>query len=122
METSRIIAVVDDDSAVREAISFLLRSFGYDAIAFESAEEFLHSTTVQHASCVITDIKMPGMTGVELQRCLISGGHRLPVIFMTAFPEESVKRHVLSAGAYGFLTKPCEPQYLIECLETALQA
>jgi FixJ family two-component response regulator len=122
MDCPQIIAIVDDDGSVRSAMRLLLRSFGYHSIAFESAEEFLHSSSVQDVSCVVTDVKMPGMTGVELQHCLITTGHRLPIIFMTAFPEESVKLRALSAGAHGFLTKPCDPQSLINCVETALQS
>jgi FixJ family two-component response regulator len=118
----RTIAIVDDDGSVRSAMSFLFRSYGYHSITFESAEEFLHSSSVQDVSCVVSDVKMPGMTGVELQHCLIAAGRRFPIIFMTAFPEENVKLRALSAGAHGFLTKPCDPQTLIDCVETALQA
>ena len=122
MSSAQTIAVVDDDLSVRSGLSFLLKSFGYFAKEFASAEEFLESDILPLTSCVITDVRMPGMTGVELQRRLIAGGHRVPVIFMTAFPEEKVKLHVLSAGAHGFLTKPCEPQRLIDCIATALAA
>jgi FixJ family two-component response regulator len=117
-----MIAVIDDDSTVRSGVAFLLKSFGYTAATFESAEDFLRSGSLSETSCVITDIKMPGMSGVELQERLISFGCRFPIIFMTAFPEESVRSHVLSAGAHCFLTKPCEPQSLINCVVSALRA
>jgi FixJ family two-component response regulator len=120
MASEHIVAVVDDDSAVRSAVAFLLRSFGYRAVTFESAEAFLRADILHQTSCVITDVKMPGMTGDELQQCLIAEGHRLPIIFMTAFPEEGLRLRVLSAGAHGFLSKPCQPQLLMNCIETAL--
>ncbi len=120
MSSAQTIAVVDDDLSVRSGLSFLLRSFGFFAKEFASAEEFLRSDTLRRTSCVITDVRMPGMTGVELQRRLIADGHRFPVIFMTAFPEENIRSRVLSAGAHCFLTKPCEPQCLIDCIATAL--
>jgi FixJ family two-component response regulator len=116
------IAVVDDDPEVRSATGFLLRSCGYVAETFPSAEVFLSSDVLHRVSCIITDFKMPGMRGDDLQRHLISNGFRMPIIFMTAFPDESIKRRVLSAGAHDFLMKPCNPQLLIDCIETALQA
>ena len=117
-----MIAIVDDDGSVRSAISHLLRSFGYDPLHLSRRKSSCAQALCRTISCVVTDVKMPGMTGVELQHCLIAAGHRLPIIFMTAFPEESVKLRALSAGAHGFLTKPCDPQSLINCVETALQA
>jgi FixJ family two-component response regulator len=122
MNVAQTIAVIDDDSSVRSAISFLLKSLGYLATTFESAEAFLESASLPQTSCVITDVKMPGMTGVELQERLISSGYRFPIIFVTAFPEEHVKARVLSAGAHCFLTKPCEPRSLINCVVSALQS
>jgi FixJ family two-component response regulator len=122
MSSAPMIAVIDDDSTVRSGIAFLLKSLGYDAAAFESAEDFLRSNTLQQTSCMITDIKMPGMTGIELQERLISFGCQFPIIFMTAFPDENVRSRVLSAGAHCFLTKPCEPQSLINCVVSALRA
>jgi FixJ family two-component response regulator len=121
MSSAQIVAVIDDDSVVRSAVSFLLRSFGYLATTFQSAEDFLNSDTLRHTSCVITDVRMPGMGGVELQQSLVSGGYLFPIIFLTAFSDESVRMRVLSAGAHGFLSKPCEPQSLINCLESALR-
>src|SRR6476620_11729899 len=100
------VSIIDDDAAVRSAISILLTSFGYQAVTFESAEEFLSSDAMRHTSCMVTDVKMPGMTGLDLQHRLISAGYRFPIIFMTAFPEESVKSRALLAGAHCFLTKP----------------
>ena len=120
--SAQMVAVIDDDTAVRSGISFLLKSLGYLTTTFESADAFLKSASLPHTSCVISDIKMPGMTGVELQERLISSGYRFPIIFVTAFPEESVKARALSAGAHCFLTKPCDPQSIINCVISALRA
>lgn len=122
MINARTIAIVDDDPSVRSGIGFLLRSFGYSAQEFASAEEFLQSQTLPVTSCVITDVKMPGMSGIELQQRLIADGYRFPIIFMTAFFEESLRRRVMSSGAHGFLAKPCHADALVNCVESALAA
>src|SRR6476660_7944073 len=100
------IAIVDDDPSVRNGASGLLKSRGYFTTSFSSAEDFLNSGHLSDISCVITDVKMPGMSGIELQRRLISQGLRTPIIFMTAFPEESIKVQALSAEPPGLHTKP----------------
>ena len=98
----------------------LVRSLGYMAYTFSSADEFLRSPQVSTTSCVIADVQMPGMSGVELQELLLSEGHRLPIIFITAFPEESVRARALDAGAVCFLTKPFDGPTLIKYIDTAL--
>jgi len=115
-----VIAIVDDDESFRRATTSFVRSLGYGTAVFESAEAFLKSDRVRDADCLITDIQMPGMTGVELQDRLIAAGHRLPVIFITAFPEVNTRAQAIAAGAIGFLTKPFDDQGLIACLNTAL--
>ncbi len=115
-----VISIVDDDASVREATKSLVRSLGYNAVTFESAEEFLDSTHVTGTSCLITDVQMPGLNGVELNDRLIADGHRLPVIFVTAFPDDRLQGRALRAGAIGFLHKPFSEDHLIECLSTAL--
>jgi FixJ family two-component response regulator len=115
-----MISIIDDDEAVREATKGLIRSLGYSAAAFASAEEFLHSDRVKDTSCLITDVQMPGMNGVELQERLIADGRRTKVIFMTGFSEEKVRARALKAGAIGFLKKPFDDACLIECLDRAL--
>ena len=115
-----IIAIVDDDPAVRHGASGLLRSLGFAAINFSSAEEFLNSGRAKDISCVITDVRMPGMSGIELQDRLIAAGHKVPVIFMTAFPEEKTKTRAIKAGAFGFLTKPFAQNTLLDCVNSAL--
>jgi FixJ family two-component response regulator len=116
------IAIIDDDDDVRESTRQLLRSRGYLTLAFASAEEFLRSGEVIQVACVVTDVRMPGMDGVALQARLIAQGNSVPVIFVTAFPEQRVKDRVLAAGARGFLVKPYQEASLIGCIETTLKA
>ena len=115
------IAIVDDDPAVRHGASGLLRSLGFAAIDFSSAEEFLSSGRAKDISCVISDVRMPGISGIELQDRLIAAGHKIPVIFMTAFPEERTKTRAIKAGAFGFLTKPFAQNTLMDCVNSALR-
>jgi FixJ family two-component response regulator len=117
-----MISIVDDDECVRESTAQLIRSLGYDAAAFASAEEFLQSGQVRNTACLITDVQMPGVSGVELQRRLLADGHRVPIIFITAFPDERIRARVLGAGAIGFLSKPYHEESLIGCLGAALKA
>jgi FixJ family two-component response regulator len=115
-----MISIIDDDPFVRAAIDGLVRSLGYRATIFASAEEYLRSDHVNDTSCVITDVQMPGLSGVELQSLLVARGTCTPMIFITAFPEEKVRRRALEAGAIGFLSKPFDDEQLIEHLQTAL--
>ena len=118
--SQQVIAIVDDDASVRAGLGLLLKSCGYRTETFALAEDFLQSDVIERTSCLITDVKMPRMTGIELQQSLISCGHRCPVIFMTAFPEESPRLRALAAGARGVFAKPCDAQSLIKCIEAAL--
>src|SRR5262249_35427807 len=115
-----VIAIVDDDESFRQATLSFIRSLGYSAAAFPSANAFLSSNAVENTDCLITDVQMPGMSGVELQSYLIAQGHRVPVIFVTAFPEMEARGRALHAGAIGFLGKPFGDQNLISCLDKAL--
>jgi FixJ family two-component response regulator len=117
-----MISIIDDDQSVREATKSLVRSLGYDAATFSSAEEFLGSCNVAATACVITDVQMPGLSGVELQQQLIADGHRMPVIFITAFPDDRLRQRVLKAGAIGYLDKPFSEDHLIEYLNVALKS
>jgi FixJ family two-component response regulator len=117
-----IVSIIDDDPSVRQATDGLVRSLGYRAATFESAEDFLSSNLVADTSCLITDVQMPGLSGVELQSLLNARGTRVPIIFITAFPEERIRRSVLAAGAIGFLSKPFNEARLIEHLQTALES
>jgi FixJ family two-component response regulator len=116
-----MIAIVDDDISVRDAMKHLVRSLGHGAMTFASAEEYLRSDCIEDTSCLITDLRMPGMGGIELQERLIADGHRIPTIFMTAFFNESMRSRTLKAGALGFLIKPFEDASLIRCLDEALK-
>ena len=119
---SQMISMIDDDEAVREATRALVRSLGFGASAFASPEEFLRSSCIAETSCLITDIKMPGLSGVELQRLLLAQGYRTPMIFITAHSEENLRRHVLDAGAVCLLNKPFKEECLISCLHIALKS
>jgi FixJ family two-component response regulator len=114
-----VISVVDDDASVRSAIDNLLSSHGYVVHTFASAEEFLQSTHLHNSSCVVADLQMPGMSGLDLLTHLHAEGHDAPFIFITAFPEDSVRDRALKAGAIGFLAKPFAAPELIKCVETA---
>jgi FixJ family two-component response regulator len=116
-----VISIIDDDASVRVATQSLVRSLGFAVCTFASAADFLQSPCVNDTSCVISDVQMPGMSGVELQSLLIAQGHRMPIIFITAFHEESIRVRAMKAGAIGFLNNPFSGQTLIECLDTALQ-
>jgi FixJ family two-component response regulator len=118
---TQTIVVVDDDKAVGLATRELLRSAGYPAVVFTSAEEFLRSEILHHTACLITDVKMPGMTGLELQAHLVRAGFRFPVILMTSFPDEDVRAQVMAAGAHSYVKKPLQVQAFMDCLEAAVQ-
>lgn len=120
MRRSLLISIVDDDESMREATKGLVRSLGYHAATFSSAEEFLNSDLVHRTSCLITDMQMPGLSGADLQHRLISQGRCMPTIFVTAFPDEKIRARVLTAGAIGYLSKPFTEESLITCLDTAL--
>ena len=114
------IAVIDDDASARTGMGRLLRSLGYDATVFETAEDFLASKEIDATACVISDVRMPGMDGLSLQSNLAKAGHHLPFIFVTAFPDEATKARVLSAGAHGYLPKPYRQENLLACIDSAL--
>lgn len=115
-----MIAIIEDDASVRTATQSLVRSLGFAACTFACAEEFMQSPRLNDASCVIADIQMPGMSGVELQTLLIAEGRHTPFIFMTAFHDEGVRARAMKAGAICFLSKPVDGQILIECVYKAL--
>jgi FixJ family two-component response regulator len=116
-----VISIIDDDASIRVATNNLLRSLGYAVHSFASAEEFLQSTHINDTCCVIADVQMPGMSGVELQSLLLARGVGMPFIFITAFPDENIRARALKAGAIGFLTKPFDGQILVKCLCAAMQ-
>ena len=102
MSKSQIVSIVDDDASVRAAMESLVRSLGFVAFAFESAEDFLRSPRVDDSACLITDVQMPGMSGLDLQDRLIAQGSRIPIIFITAFPETAIRSRAEAGGALAF--------------------
>lgn len=117
-----LVAVIDDDESVRRALASLLRSLGMAVQTFSGAEAFLLSPCSGEAACLIVDLQMPDMGGLELQERLLALGHRFPIIFITAFPDAKLRERALAAGAVAFLAKPFAAQELICCIEAALQA
>jgi FixJ family two-component response regulator len=120
LSTLSIISVVDDDASVRVALNNLLSSQGYMVQTFASAEEFLQSAHLNESSCVIADVQMPMMSGLDLLTHMRTKGFNAPFILITAFPEESIRARALKAGATCFLAKPFAAPTLITCVETAL--
>lgn len=115
------VAVVDDDDSVREALQSLLRSVGYRAEAFDSAEEFLLSGRLPEMDCLILDVKMPGMGGMALQEGLRNIKTPLPTVFLTAHGDEAARRTAMQLGAVGFLRKPCSDGDLLDAIRLALE-
>ena len=119
-EKSRVVAIVDDDEFVRNALQGMINEVGFQALTFASAEEFLNSGEQQHTACLITDIRMPGMSGLELQSKLNKDLYRIPIIFITAHGDEDLRMQALRAGAVEFLTKPVAGEPLIKRVRAAL--
>jgi FixJ family two-component response regulator len=120
MAVSPLIAIVDDDESVRDALTSLLHSVGWQAEAFASAEAFLQSGQVYTTACLLLDVRLPGLSGLELQRQLHSSQARLPIIFLTAHGTETMRAQTLQAGAVAFFTKPFSDTALLEAIHTAL--
>ena len=115
-----MISIVDDDEFVRTSIKGLLRSFGFKVETFASATEFLAFPHLDEVDCLIADINMPAITGVELFRTLIKEGHRIPTILITAYPDDAVRARALSDGALCYLEKPFDDNDLIRSVRTAI--
>ncbi len=122
MPTPALISVIDDDESFRVATDSLLRARGYVVHTFASAAEFLGSPLLDVISCVITDVQMPDISGLQLQVLLRDQGRTVPIIFITAFPEESVRVRAMREGAVCFLSKASKASALIRCVEEALAA
>ena len=120
MAESPLIAIVDDDESVRDALTSLLHAVGWRAEAFASAETFLQSGHVHTTACLLLDVRLPGLSGLELQRQLRSSQVRLPLIFLTAHGTEAMRAQTLQAGAMAFFTKPFSDVALLEAIHTAL--
>jgi FixJ family two-component response regulator len=115
-----IIAIVDDDESVRTSLDSLVRSVGYSAQMYCHAEDFLTSNGPTTASCLISDIQMPGMNGIQLYEQLTAQGFHIPVIFITGHPNDAVALHPVTLKAAGYLYKPFDARKLISCIKTAL--
>jgi FixJ family two-component response regulator len=120
-ENTKEVAIVDDDAAVRVALEGLLRSAGLTARAFDSAERFIESGQQFQIGCLIADIRMPGMSGLELQAKLNSEQCRIPIIFITAHGDAQMRMQALRAGAVEFLAKPFNDEVLLETVRAALE-
>src|SRR5215469_2184818 len=116
-----LIAIVDDDALARDGIGELIESFGYKALAFESAQHFLASSVLAETTCLITDVQMPGLNGLELQEALKARGYQTPIILITAYPNDKHRTRALNNGAVGYLSKPFDERSLMECLTDAIK-
>ena len=120
MTKRALLAIVDDDESMRVSTATLMRSFGFAARGFASAEEFLQSPELGETSCLISDVQMPGIGGLELQERLVSENRRTPIIFITGVPDSIIRAGALQAGAFGFLCKPLDEDTLVACIDRAL--
>jgi FixJ family two-component response regulator len=118
----KMVAIVDDDDLMRNALQGLLKSVGLPAQVFASAEEFLKSGQQHQAGCLVADIRMPGMSGLELQAKLNADHCRIPTIFITAHGDEKMRMQALRAGAVEFMAKPFDDEALLESLRAALES
>jgi len=118
---SVLISIVDDDASVREALKALMKSVGYVVEVFASATEFLASPHLGATSCLIADVQMPLMTGVELYSRLIGAGHLIPTILITAYPDHDTGARMLKDGAICYLSKPFDDAVLLDCVHSALE-
>ena len=114
------ISIVDDDQSFRDSMRRLIESLGYVVAAFPSAAEFLASPQFAATACLVTDVHMPAMTGVELYKHLIETGHTIPTILVTAYPDDGVRQRMLGQGVVCYLPKPMQEAALVNCLRGAL--
>lgn len=121
MDPRPLISVVDDDESVRESLPDLLKEFGFEAQTFSSAEEFLASESVADTNCLVLDVAMPGMSGPDLQQELKTREQSIPIVFITAARDATVRTRLLAQGAVECLFKPFEPTDLVQALNTALR-
>jgi FixJ family two-component response regulator len=117
----KLVAIVDDDESVRDAVRGVLRSVGMKAQTYSSAEEFLASGNRDQIGCLVTDVQMPGMSGLELQARLAEDDHQIPIIFITAYGNARMRAQALRAGAVEFLGKPFDDDVLLESVRAALE-
>lgn len=121
MPEIRVLSLVDDDASVRKATGRLIKSFGFAVEVFASGEELLCFGRLRITSCLVLDVQMPGMNGLQLQSHLAAAGYRIPIIFITAHPDEEIRAQALEAGAVAFLTKPFGEEALLKGIRSALK-
>jgi FixJ family two-component response regulator len=122
VSSSQVISIVDDDQSVREGTTDLLKSMGFDAEAFERAEDFLKSDRLHRTTCLIADVQIPDMTGLELHGRLVDSGTPIPTILITAFPDERDRTRALQTGVICYLIKPYDDDDLLACIRSALES
>jgi FixJ family two-component response regulator len=120
MRSVPLIAIVDDDDALRNSLDDLLQSVGFRVQGFASAEAFLRAQHAPETACLLLDVRLPGMNGLELQRQMVAANRGIPIIFITAYADDDVRARALAAGAVAVLSKPCREQDLLHALEAAL--
>jgi FixJ family two-component response regulator len=119
-EAKPLISIVDDDESIREAIGGLMKSLGYSAETFASAEDFLSSSVARSTACLIADVQMPGMTGLDLHRRLAASGRTVPTILITAYPDDNLRRRALADGVVCYLSKPFDESELLAGINASL--
>jgi FixJ family two-component response regulator len=122
MANASLVSIVEDDQFFRESMRRLMRSLGFSVEIFPSAADFLASPRLVDTACLIADVHMPAMTGLELHRRLIDMGHAIPTILVTAYPDNDVRAQVLNDGVVCYLRKPVDEKHLMRCLHTALHS
>ena len=122
MPKASLVSVVEDDRFFRESMRRLMRSLGYSVEAFPTAADFLASPRLAETACLIADVHMPAMTGLELHRRLIEAGYAIPTILVTAHPDEDVRPRALKDGVVGYLRKPVDQEHLLRCVRAALHS
>jgi len=120
MSAAPLISIVDDDDSLRNSLNNLIRSVGFRAQGFSSAEEFLNSSELQDTACLILDVRMPGMSGLDLQRQLVAANSRIPIVFITSHVDDDARARALEAGAVAFLYKPFREEALLTAIDSAL--
>jgi FixJ family two-component response regulator len=121
MPSVPLMAIVDDDDALRNSLDNLLRAVGFRVQGFASAEAFLQAQHAPETACLILDVRLPGMHGLELQRQLVAAHWGIPIIFVTAYADDDAHERALAAGAVAFLYKPCREEDLLHAIEAALK-
>ena len=122
MSAAPLISIVDDDDSLRNSLNNLIRSVGFRVQGFSSAEAFLNSNELHDTACLILDVRMPGMSGLELQRQLVAANSRIPIVFITSHGDDDARARALAAGAVDFLYKPFREEALLKAISSALNA